>query len=107
MIGLKALQGIRLLITGVLALLLCGCGSAFAVRNDTGKTVYIDAIYKDHPRDPTSQALEIGNTYSTPRCWNEIAKIYVGNRPEHLTERPVSVLCKASSCNCTVNVSQL
>lgn len=101
------MKGISLLVAGGLALLLCGCGSAFAVRNDTDKTVYIDAIYKDHPRDPASQALEIGNTYSTPRCWNEIAKIYVGDRPEHLLERPVPALCKPSSCNCTVNVSQL
>lgn len=101
------MEGIRLSIASGLALLLCGCGSAFAVRNDTGRTVYIDAIYKDHPRVPASQALEIGNTYSAPRCWNEIAKIYVGNRPEQLAERPVPALCKASSCNCIVNVSQL
>jgi len=103
----RAMGRIHLLIVGCLVLLLCGCGSVFAVKNYTGKTVYIDATYKDHPRKPAPQVLEMGNTYSAPRCWNDIDKIYVGDRLGSMTWKPVPELCKASSCNCTVNVSQL
>lgn len=98
---------IPLLVSGWLTLLLCGCGSAFAVRNDTGKTVYIDTIYKDHPRAAAPQVLEPGNLYSAPRCWNEIAKVYLGAGPGSLTEKPISALCKPASCICIVNASQL
>lgn len=103
----RTLDGLRLTIVGCLLLLLCGCGSAFAVRNDTGKRAYIDTVYVDHPRSPAPQILEPGSTYSAPRCWNEIARVYLGPEPESVMERPISKLCKPKSCNCTVNVSQL
>ncbi len=103
----KKMRKIRLLMASLSILLLCGCGSAFAVKNDTSRPVYVDTIYTDHPRATAPQVLDAGNIYSAPRCWNEIAQVYLGSERESLTKRPISKLCKPTSCNCTVNVSQL
>jgi hypothetical protein len=101
------MEKIRLLIASFSILLLCGCGPAFAVNNDTRKRVYVDTIYIDHPRKAAPQALESGNIYSAPRCWNEIARLYLGSDRESLMKRSISKLCEPTSCNCTVNVSEL
>lgn len=100
------MNGIRLLIVGCLTVMLYGCGSAFAVKNDTSKRVYIDTVYPNRPRNPSPQALEPGITYSTPGCWREIAKVFIGPEPDIVIEKPISKLCKPNSCSCVVNVSQ-
>ena len=107
MIGAVAMHLRRWFSMVFMSLLLCGCGRAFAVRNDTSRQAFIDAIYKDHERAVASQPLAVGAVYSAPRCWTDIAALYLGEHSTAMVKRKFESLCKASACNCTINASQL
>ena len=90
-----------------LLLTLSACGPAFTVKNDGAMPLYVDAIYKDHSRDLAPQSLKAGALLTAPRCWTDIADLYLGYQPNALVKRKFDNLCKPSTCNCAVNASQL